>query len=66
MDENELRKRILAGNKTERLVFAVTPRMKSAMEKLAEEKCTSVSAILTSLSLDEVLANKELFDDGTE
>lgn len=61
MDENELRKYVLVGKKTERLVFAVTPEMKSAMERIAEEKGTSVSAMLTQLATDEVLANKEIF-----
>lgn len=61
MDENELRKYVLVGKKTERLVFAVTPEMKSAMERIAEEKGTSVSAMLTQLATDEVLANKEMF-----
>lgn len=35
--------------------------MKSAMERIAEEKGTSVSAMLTQLATDEVLANKEMF-----
>lgn len=61
MDENELRKHVLVGKKTERLVFAVTPEMKAAMERIAEEKGTSVSAMLTQLATDEVLANKEMF-----
>ena len=61
MDENELRKYVLVGKKTERLVFAVTPEMKSEMERIAEEKGTSVSAMLTQLATDEVLANKEMF-----
>ncbi|MDO4499157.1 MAG: hypothetical protein Q4B51_06000 [Coriobacteriaceae bacterium] len=61
MDENELRKHVLVGKKTERLVFAVTPEMKTAMERIAEEKGTSVSAMLTQLATDEVLANKEMF-----
>lgn len=61
MSESSLRKRILVGKKTERLVFAVTPEMKLAMERVAEEKGTTVSAMLTQLATDEVLANKELF-----
>ena len=61
MDENELRKRVLVGKKTKRLVFAVTPEMKAAMERISEEKGTSVSAMLTQLATDEVLANKEMF-----
>ena len=31
MNESELRKQILVGKKTERLVFAVSPEMKAAM-----------------------------------
>ena len=40
--------------------------MKSALKKIAHERCTSVSALLTSLALDEVIANKELFDGSAE
>ena len=61
MDENELRKRVLVGKKTKRLVFAVTPEMKAAMERISEEKGTSVSAMLTQLATDAVLVNKEMF-----
>lgn len=61
MDESELRKRVLVGKKTERLVFAVTPEMKAAMERIAENKDSSVSAMLTQLATDEILANRELF-----
>ena len=61
MDESELRKRVLGGQKTERLVFAVTPEMKTAMEKVAEEECASVSAILTALATEKVLEHRALF-----
>lgn len=61
MNESELRKQILVGKKTERLVFAVSPEMKAAMELIAGKKSTSVSAMLTQLATDEVLANRSLF-----
>lgn len=61
MTENELRKSVLVGKKTERLVFAVTPSMKSSLECIAAEKQTSVSSLLTQLATDEVLANANLF-----
>ena len=63
MNESELRKQILVGKKTERLVFAVSPEMKAAMELIAEKKSTSVSAMLTQLATDEVLANRSLFEE---
>lgn len=63
MNESDLRKQILVGKKTERLVFAVSPEMKAAMELIAEKKSTSVSAMLTQLATDEVLANKSLFEE---
>lgn len=61
MDEKELRKHVQVGKKTERLVFAVTPEMKEAIELIAEDKGTSVSALLTQMATDEVLTNKMLF-----
>ena len=61
MDESELRKQVLGGKKTERLVFAVTPEMKAAMERVAEEECTSVSAILTALATEKVMEHRALF-----
>ena len=63
MDENELKKHVLNGKKTERLVFAVSEEMKQAIEAIATEKCVSVSALLIGLATQEVLANKELFDE---
>ena len=63
MNESDLRKQILVGKKTERLVFAVSPEMKAAMELIAEKKSTSVSAMLTQLATDEVLANKSLLEE---
>ena len=61
MDENELRKHVLGAKKTERIIFAATPELKEALETIAQEKCTSLSALLTTLATEEVLANKELF-----
>jgi hypothetical protein len=63
MNEQELRKHILNGNKTERINFAVTPEMKEAVSKMAEEECITVSALLTSRIMDAILENKGLFDD---
>ena len=63
MDGNELKKRVLNGKKTERLVFAVSTEMKQAIERIAEERCVSVSALLIGLAAEEVLANKELFEE---
>lgn len=62
MDDQELRKHVLSSKKTERVIFAATPEMKEALETIASEKCTTVSALLTSLAVDEILANKELFE----
>ena len=62
MNENDLKKFVLGGKKTERLVFAVSKEMKQAIELIAKEKCTSVSGLLIGLASQEVLANKELFE----
>ena len=62
MDESELRKKVLAGKKTERVVFAASEEMKASLEIIAEEKCMSLSALMTSLAMEEILANKELFE----
>lgn len=64
MKGNELRKHVLVGKKTERLVFAVTPEMKAAIEHIADEKGTSISSMLTQLTTDEILANEELFKES--
>ncbi len=61
--KNDLRKQVLVGKKTERIVFAVTPEMKAAIERIADSKGTSVSAMLTQLATDEVLANMNLFEE---
>lgn len=59
-EENALRKTVLNGKKSERIIFAVTPEMKSAISQIAEEKCVSVSAYITSLLADDVVANRGL------
>lgn len=64
MSENDLRKHVQVGKKTERLVFAVTPEMKAAMERIAEANGTSVSSMLTQMATDEILANKDLFQEA--
>lgn len=61
MNENELRKHVLGGKKTDRVIFATTPELKVALETVAQEKCVSVSALLTSLVYEEIAANKDLF-----
>lgn len=61
MDENELRKHVLGAKKTERIIFAATPELKEALEKVAQEKCVSLSALLTALATEEIMANKGLF-----
>lgn len=66
MDEQELKKYVLGAKKTERIIFAATPEMKEALETIAQEKCVSLSALLTSLAVEEVFANKELLDGRTE
>lgn len=63
VDESQLRKMVLAGKKTERVVFAASEEMKAALETIAEEKCVSLSALMTSLAAEEILANKELFEE---
>ncbi|MEG1246340.1 hypothetical protein [Gordonibacter sp.] len=62
MGEQELKKHVLGAKKTERIIFAATPEMKAALETIAQEKCMSLSALLTSLVVEEVLSNEELFD----
>ena len=59
-EENALRKTVLNGKKSERIIFAVTLEMKSAISQIAEEKCVSVSACITSLLVDDVVANRGL------
>lgn len=67
MDGQKLKKHVLGSKKTERIIFAATPEMKEAsemkeaLETIAQEKCVSLSALLTSLAVEEILANKGLF-----
>lgn len=61
MQASDLRKTMLLGKKSDRVIFAVTPELKHALSVLAESRCTSVSALITSLVMDEVESNAELF-----
>lgn len=51
----DLRKALLNGKKSERIIFAVTPELKEAVAKAAEDKCVSVSSYITSLLADTVI-----------
>lgn len=66
MDKQDLKKRVLGAKKMEWIIFFATPDMKRALERIAHERSTSVSALLTSLVLDEVITNKEFFDGSAE
>lgn len=58
-DEQVLKKSLLVGKKSERIIFAVTPELKEAVAKLAEENCTTVSAYITSLLVRDALDHRE-------
>ncbi|MGI6217197.1 MAG: hypothetical protein ACOYIK_06245 [Coriobacteriales bacterium] len=62
MDERKLRKHIFSGKKTERIIFAVTPEMKSAIETVADDECMSMSALLPSTALTKIMAHRDLFE----
>jgi|LAHU01.1.fsa_nt_gb hypothetical protein len=64
MEEKELRQQLLGGRKTERIIFAATPETKAALEAVAKDRCMSVSALLTSLAVDEVIEDRGLFEEG--
>ena len=64
MDDHELRKHLLGSKKTERVIFAATPETKAALEAMAEDRCVSVSALITSLIVDEALRYPDLVVKG--
>lgn len=59
-DDSTLRKAILSGKKSERIIFAVTPEMKRAIGVIAEERCQSVSAYITDILAKDILANEDV------
>ena len=61
-DDNSFRKTILNGKKSERIIFAVTPEMKDAIGKMAEENCQSMSAYITDVLAKDILANKDVMN----
>ena len=64
MGDSELRKKLLNGKKDERINFAVTPELKDAASKLAEERCMSLSSLIAAMLADEVVANKAILEEG--
>ncbi|MBQ9006710.1 MAG: hypothetical protein IJ092_10120 [Atopobiaceae bacterium] len=64
MDDRELRKYLLGGKKTERVIFAATPETKTALEVMAREQCVSVSALITRLVVDEAIRNSDVIEEG--
>lgn len=59
VDEQTLRKTLLVGKKSDRIIFAVTPEMKEAVARLAVENCTTVSGYITSLIVCDAIEHKE-------
>ena len=57
-DERDLRKAMLNGGKTERIIFAATPQLKEAAQIMSEDRCMSMSAYITSLIVEDILAHK--------
>lgn len=66
MDDSRLRKLVLSGRKTQRVVFAASDEMKAALERIAREKCVSLSALMTELATREILDNANLFEEVDE
>ncbi|MEG2368964.1 MAG: hypothetical protein RSB16_03960 [Raoultibacter sp.] len=66
MDNQELRKSLLNGNKTERINFAVTPALKSAVAQLAEDQCMSVSNLIVTMLSDAVVKSDTQEFEGKE
>lgn len=62
VDEQTLKKSLLVGKKSERIIFAVTPEMKETVAKLAAENCMTVSAYITSLLVEDALDRREELD----
>lgn len=60
MDDKSLRQTLLNGKKTERIIFAVTPEMKKVLAAIAEDQCTSVSGLLTSLAMGEISTKNDV------
>lgn len=54
----DLRKSLLNGKKSERIIFAVTPELKEAVTRAAEDKCVSVSAYITALLADAIISGE--------
>lgn len=54
MDENGLRKLLFNSRKEERIIFAVTLDRKVALSAFANERRTTVFALLTSLAMNVV------------
>lgn len=64
MDAKTLRQHLLGGKKTERIIFAVTPEMKEALSVVSADRCTSVSGLITSAVIEEIIKCGDLFDEG--
>lgn len=66
MEDKELRKQLLGGKKTERIIFAATPELKAALETVADDKCVSVSALITQAVVNELAKSKDLLEEVGE
>lgn len=58
--EHDLRKAMLTGTKTERIIFATTPTLKRVVQSLSSERCLTASAYITSLIVEDAANNREV------
>ena len=63
VDEHDLRKAMLMGNKSERIIFATTPELKGAVQFMSRERCMTVSAYITSLIVEDAVRNRGVLPD---
>ena len=50
-----MRQQLLNSKKTERIIIAVSPELKAAVANLANDRCISMSSLITSMLADEVI-----------
>ena len=55
MDNKWQKQDYLNGKKTERIIFAVTSKLKETVAKMSEEHCVSMSSLISSLLAEEVV-----------
>lgn len=66
MAAKKFHQKMFSSKKTERIIFATTPKLKSAIEAVAKDQCISTSAFITETIVEGLAKYQNVVDSSNE